>query len=163
MRTICCKELRENYLWALLALLGLGFAQRRALHQGEERYPLGYNCSGNGLLLNSAPLLAVTTFGCAAVDLLLEFVQVLPELRRDHRASLLRRPIPRGVIFGGKALAGLAFYAGAALLPFAASVAHVAWPSKFATPVVSGLLLPGLQALAGGVAYYFGSLLLCLH
>ena len=162
MMVVCWKELRENYRWALLALLGLGLAQWYALHQGEENYSLGYNWTGKGLLLDSPPLLAVTTFGCAAVGLLLGFVQILPELRRDRWASLLHRPVSRGAVFRGKVAGGLLLYALAAVPPFLFSVWLVAMPGHFGAPFVPALVLAGTADTCAGFTFYFAALAMTL-
>ncbi len=162
MMAICWKELRENYRWALLALLGLGVAQWYALHQGEEAYSFGYNWSGKGLLLDSPPFLAVTTFGCAAAGLLLGFLQILPELRRDRWASLLHRPVSRGVVFRGKAVSGLILYALATVPPFLFSVWLVATPGHFGAPFLPTMTLAGTADICAGAAYYFAALAMTL-
>ncbi len=162
MKTLCWKELRENYRWALLAMLALGFAQWYALHQGEEKYSLGYSWNGKGLLLDSDPFLAVTTFGCAAAGLLLGFIQILPELRRDRWASLLHRPVSRGVVFRGKVAGGLGLYALATVPSFLFSVWLVATPGHFAAPFVPAMALAGVADICAGTAFYFAALAMTL-
>ena len=162
MRTLCWKELRENYRWALLAMLGLGFAQWYALHQGEDKYSFGYQWTGKGLLLDSDAFLAVTTFGCAAAGLLLGFIQILPELRRDRWALLLHRPVSRGVVFRGKAAGGLLLYALATVPPFLFSVWLVATPGHFAAPFVPAMALAGTADICAGAAFYFAALAMTL-
>ena len=162
MRAICWKELRENYRWAVLTMLALGFAQWYALHQGENQYSIGYSWSGRGLLLNSDAFLAVTTFGCAAAGLLLGFIQILPELRRDRWASLLHRPISRGVVFRGKVAGGLLLYALATVPPFLFSVWLVATPGHFGAPFVPDMALAGTADLCAGAAYHFAALAMTL-
>ena len=162
MMTLCWKELRENFRWALLVLAGLGVAQWYALHAGEEKYSFGYNWNGKGLLLNSTPFLAVTTFGCAAAGLLLGFLQILPELRRDRWASLLHRPVSRGVVFRGKVSGGLLLYALATVPPFLFSVWLVATPGHFAAPFVPAMAEAGAADICAGAAYYFAALAMTL-
>ena len=162
MMTLCWKELRENYRWALLALAALGAAQWYALHAGEENYSLGYVWNGKGLLLDSTPFLAVTTFGCAAAGLALGLVQILPELRRDRWASLLHRPVSRGAVFRGKVAGGLLLYALATVPPFLFSVWLVATPGHFAAPFVPAMAFAGTADLCAGAAYYFAALAMAL-
>ena len=158
MKAILWKELRENFRWAVLGGLVLTLAEFYVL-AGQQQH---LDSFGN-ITLTDATFLLVLSFGCALVAVCLAALQILPERSRDRWAALLHRPVSPGLILGGKAVAGLGLYAAAVVLPFLASACYVAWPGKFPAPFVPGLLLPGIQALAGGVAFYFGSLLLCLQ
>ncbi len=158
MKAILWKELRENFRWALLGGVVLAVAEFYIL-AGLQR---DFNAEGN-ITLTDPSFLMVVLFGSALIAGGLAAVQILPEKSRDRWAALLHRPVSRSVILGGKAVAGLGLYAAAVLLPFAASACYVAWPGKFAAPFVAGLLLAGFHIMAGGVAIYFGSLLLCLQ
>jgi len=158
MKTLIWKELRENFKWALLALVVLVLAQFYALslsRSGNDAY--------NNLTLCSSTFLLVTSFGYALVGAALGTLQILPERRRDQWAALLHRPVPRGSILLGKAAAGLALYFFATVPPFLASVAFVLVPGQFASPLVPGMLLPGLSDIFLGLAFYFLAMLLCLH
>ena len=160
MKAILWKELRENGRWALLGGVVLTLAEFYILAGLQSQLS---NNGGSSITLTDTTFLMVMLFGSALVAAGLAAVQILPERSRDRWAALLHRPVSRSVIFWGKATAGLVLYAAAVLVPFAASACYVAWPGKFAGPFVPGLLLPGINALAAGVAFYFGSLLLCLH
>jgi ABC-type transport system involved in multi-copper enzyme maturation permease subunit len=159
MRTMLWKELRENFKWALLALLALTTAELYTLASAHQ----GYSENFEELTLCSSSFLLATAFGCSAVGVALALVQILPELRRDQWAALLHRPVPRSAIFFGKVMAGLLLYAIATVIPFALSVIYVALPGQFAAPLVPGMLIPGLSDLFLGPAFYFATLLLCLH
>ena len=159
MKTLLWKEWRENAKWAALAFLGLLLAEIYTLSSQRQQSSDNYT----DLTICSSGFLLVSAFGCAAAGAALAALQILPELRRDRWAALLHRPVSRGAIFLGKAVAGLALYLGAVGLPFAASVAYVAVPGQFAAPLVPGMLLPGLNDLAFGAAVYLAALLLCLH
>lgn len=158
MKMIIWKELRENARWAALAFLCLLLAETYAL-SGQR---VG-SYDGGRITLCGSTFLLVTSFGCALIGAALGAVQILPELRRDQWASLLHRPVPRGVIFFGKAIAGLALYALATGLPLIVSIVHVAWPGAFAAPFVPGLAWPAVSDLLLGVVFYFAALLLALH
>jgi hypothetical protein len=157
MRSLCWKELRENLKWALLAMVVLGIAAMYALYVEPDN---GYE---NGVTICKLEFQAVTTFGCAAVGLMLGLLQILPELRRDQWASLLHRPVSRGVIFLGKALAGLLLYALATLPPFLLCLWLVATPGHFPSPFVPGMALPGIADICAGLVYYFAALALALQ
>ena len=152
MKMMLWKEFRENLKWAVLALIGLGLAEFYGLTQTSSSY------DDQGATLCKSGFLMVTTFGCAAVGLVLGLIQILPELRRDQWASLLHRPVSRAVIFNGKALAGILLYLFATVPPFLFCVWYAAAPGHFALPFVPGTILPGVASLCAGTAYYFAAL-----
>jgi hypothetical protein len=162
MRALLWKELRENIGWALLAMLALGSAEIYALH--HTQYPGQFDpYFADGITLCKKPFLMVTRFGCAAAALALGFLQVLPELKRDRWAALLHRPMSRGRLFWGKAMAGVLLYGLAAGVPFLTAVWHVATPGNFGTPFVPAMVRPGLADVAAGLTYYFAALLVALQ
>jgi len=75
---------------------------------------------------------------------------------------LLHRPVPRSVIFFGKAAAGLLLYFSAATLPLLISAAYVAAPGQLAAPFLPRMFLPALSDLLLGAAFYFAALLMSL-
>jgi hypothetical protein len=161
MMPLIFKEVRENLRWALLAMVLLGGGELYALyHTGDQPY---YNYILSGITLCSTSFLDVTTFGCAAVGFLLGLVQILPELKRDRWASLLHRPVSRGVIFRGKALAGLLLYSLAAVTPFLLSIWLVTTPGKFGAPFVPKMVFPGSADICMGGVYYCAALALGLQ
>jgi len=160
MIALLWKELRENLKWAVLAMLALGVAEFAALLSGAND---GGNYYQQGITLCRESFLIVTMFGSAAVGLLLGLVQILPELKRDRWAALLHRPVPRGRLFLGKAVAGVILYGVAAVLPFLACLWYTAAPGHFATPFVPGLALAGLADTCAGLVYYFAALLVALQ
>jgi ABC-type transport system involved in multi-copper enzyme maturation permease subunit len=159
MKAMIWKELRENFKWALLALLVLTIAEFYALSSSRSDTENLYN----ELTLCSSAFLEVTSFGCSAVGVALGVVQILPELRRDQWAALLHRPVPRSVIFFGKVVSGLILYGLAVIPPFLISVAYVLVPGQFPAPFVPGMMFPGFTDLFLGPLFYFASILLCLH
>lgn len=162
MKALIWKEVRENLLWALLLMLALGGAERYALHyvQWGDSVDLNFN---DGVSLCKRMFLMVTLFGNAGAGLLLGFLQVLPELKRDRWAALLHRPVPAGQIYWGKAIAGLLLYFIAAGLPFLFSIWHAATPGNINAPFVPGLIQPGLADWFSGIAYYFAALCVSLQ
>ncbi len=162
MKALVWKELRENLLWAVLAMLALGAAEIFALHHSQ--YPEQQDFYFyNGITLCKKPFLTVTMFGYAVAGLALGLLQVLPELKRDRWAALLHLPLSRGRFFWGKAMAGAALYFVAAGLPLLFAVWHVARPGNFATPFLPKMVLPALADLATGLCYYFAALLMALQ
>ena len=158
MKAMIWKELRENFRWAALGGLVLALAEFYMLSAQRN----AFRNSGN-ITITNPTFLMVVLFGSALVGVCLGALQILPERSRDRWAALLHRPVGRGVIFGGKAVAGLGLYGITVTLPFLASACYAAWPGTFPAPFVAALLLPGFHVLAGGAAFYAGSLLLCLH
>ena len=162
MITLIWKELRENLKWALLAMALLGAAEICGLYQirdGQSDYYSYYE----GITLCKASFLTITSFACPAIGFLLGLIQVLPELKRDRWAALLHRPVPREVIFFGKAVAGLILYAVATVPPFLLSVWLVSSPGHFAAPFVPGLALAGTADTCAGLIYYFAAFMVALQ
>ncbi len=109
------------------------------------------NFYNRGITLCSPTFLMATSFGNAIVGLLLGFVQILPEQRRDQWAALLHRPVSRAVIFRGKAVAGLLLYAIATVPPFLLCFWLAATPGHFVAPFRAGTDSRGhLRYLRGG-------------
>jgi hypothetical protein len=163
MRALVWKELRENLKWALLAMLAMGGALWYALHATANGMAGSSSYSQDGITLCRKSFLLVTTFGSAAIGLLMGFLQILPELKRDRWAALCHRPVSGGTIFWGKVIAGVILYALAALPGFAVSVWQVATPGNFGVPFVPEMVKPGLADIAAGLAYYFAALTISLH
>jgi|GEM_PF-1520211 len=162
MKSLIWKEWRENLKWALLAMVALGAAEMYALYHTQYPGQLDiYHTSG--ITICKKEFLMVTTFGSAAVGLLLGLLQILPELRKDQWAALLHRPVSRGVIFAGKVLAGLLLYALATVPPFLLSVWLAASPGHFATPFVPDMVLPGAADIGTGCVYYFAAIAMALQ
>jgi hypothetical protein len=157
MITLVWKELRENLKWALIALVVLGIAETYAMYPRDSNEELSGSLTV-GLTLCKTSFLVVTTFGCAAVGFLLGLIQILPELRRDRWASLLHRPVPRGVLFRGKAVTGLLLYGIATVPPFLHAVWLAATPGNFNAPFVPEMVFPGTVDTCMGAAYYFAGL-----
>jgi len=158
MTTLIWKELRENLKWALLAMLVLGGAEMSALFPRLSESDSFGNEVVNGVTLCRVSFLTVTTFGCAGLGFVFGLVQILPELRRDQWASLLHRPVSRGIILCGKAAAGLLLYLIATLPPFLLAIYFAATPGYFSSPFVPGLVCPGTVDICMGAVYYFAAL-----
>lgn len=161
MRMLIWKEIRENFKWAILAMLVLGMAEIHALYSTQYGQPDYYFYSG--VTLCKTTFLTVTTFGCAIVGFLLGLIQILPELNRDRWAALLHRPVHRGLILRGKAAAGLFLYLFATVPPFLYAVWLAATPGHFSAPFVPGMVTPGAADICVGVVYYFAALALALE
>jgi hypothetical protein len=115
-----------------------------------------------GTICKSSYLMA-TTFGCAAVGLILGLIQILPEQRRDQWAALLHRPVPRSTIYRGKAMAGFLLYLFATVPPFVATVWYASSPGHFSSPVVPQMLWAGVADTCAGAMYYFAALFVGLR
>jgi hypothetical protein len=153
------KEFRENFKWALLALIALVLAELYALTQQQL-----FNMYQEDLTpLCKSSFLMATTFGCEAVGLILGFLQILPEQRRDQWAALIHRPVERAVIYRGKALAGLLLYLFATVIPFLICVWYVSVPGHFASPFVPRTVYPGIADICAGSMFYFAALFTALR
>ena len=158
MKTLIWKELRENFKWAVLAMIGLCLAEIYGLNYIDR---MNYN--NQGLTLCNPPFLMATSLGNAVVGLLLGFLQILPEQRRDQWAALLHRPVSRGVIYRGKAVAGVLLYLLATVPPFLLCLWLAATPGHFVAPFVPELTLASLSDIFVGLAYYFAALVTALQ
>ena len=83
MKAMLWKELRENLKWAVLAMIGLGLAEFYGLTENNN-----FNYFDQSATLCKSSFLMSTTFGCAAVGLILGLIQILPEQRRDQWDTL---------------------------------------------------------------------------
>jgi len=157
MKTMLWKELRENVKWAALGFVILLLAEFFVLSSQRN------SSSSSTTTICDTTFLMVTALGCSLIGATLGVLQILPESRRDQWASLLHRPVPRGVIFFGKAGAGLLLCLAATALPLAGSILYVTIPGRFAAPFVPGLALPAASDLLLGPVFYAAALLACLH
>lgn len=158
MKAMLWKELRENFKWAMMAMVGLGLAEIYGLYYTD---PNNYN--NRGITLCNPTFLMATSLGNAVVGLLLGLVQILPEQRRDQWAALLHRPVPRATIYRGKAVAGLLLYLGATIVPFVACVVYASRPGHFAAPFTPRMIFPGVADICAGAMYYFAALFVSLQ
>ena len=152
MRPMIWKELRENFKWAVLWMLGMGLAMAYALSSP------GYYYSGNESIC-SASFLLVTTIGCALGAGLLGFLQVIMEMRRDQWAFLVHRPVTRNTIFAGKVVAGMILYLAATGIPLLIAAWWASTPGRIAAPFDGRMILPGLADILCGVVFYFAGML----
>jgi hypothetical protein len=157
MKAMLWKELQENIKWAVLAMIGLGLAEFYGLTERSDYY------DDQSATLCKSSFLMSTTFGCAAVGLILGLIQILPEQRRDQWAALLHRPVTRATIFRGKAFAGILLYLVATVPPFLACVWYTATPGHFSTPFVPQMIFPGIADICAGTMYYFAALFVGLR
>lgn len=79
MKMMIWKELRENFKWAVLALIGLALAEIYGLYYTDQNNP-----NNQGITLLNPTFLMATSLGNAVAGLLLGLVQILPEQRRDQ-------------------------------------------------------------------------------
>ena len=80
MKMMLWKEFRENFKWAVLALLALTMAEFYVLSSENANFQ---SANDNDITLCSSSFLLVTSFGSAVIGAALGVVQILPELRRD--------------------------------------------------------------------------------
>ena len=158
MKAMLWKELRENFKWAVLAMIGLALAEFYGLTARGN-----YSYEDQTATLCKSSFLMATTFGTAAVGIALGLIQILPEQRRDQWAALLHRPVTRATIFRGKAFAGVLLYLIATIPPFVACVWYTATPGHFAVPFVPQMVLAGAADTCAGVMFYFAALFVGLR
>ncbi|MCZ6652056.1 MAG: hypothetical protein O7D91_03400, partial [Planctomycetota bacterium] len=152
MRPMIWKELRENFKWAVLWMLGMGLAMAYALSSP------GYYWSGSESICSQSFLL-ITTIGCALGAGLLGFLQVIMEMRRDQWAFLVHRPVTRNSIFAGKVVAGMILYLAATGIPLLIAAWWASTPGRIAAPFDGRMMLPGFADILCGVVFYFAGML----
>jgi hypothetical protein len=157
MKAMLWKELQENFKWAVLAMIGLGLAEFYGLTERSNYY------DDESATLYKSSFLMSTSFGCAAVGLILGLIQILPEQRRDQWAALLHRPVTRATIFRGKAFAGILLYLVATVPPFLTCIWYTTTPGHFSSPFVPQMVYPGVADICAGAMYYFAALFVGLR
>jgi hypothetical protein len=155
LRAMFWKECRENCGWALLGALGLTLG----ILYGVVSKGSGYSFSIKNVFDFWRAFSVAMMFGCVLIAAALGFLQVLPERRRDQWAFLFHRPASPGALFWGKALAGLALYLLATLVPLIAVGVWAATPGNMVAPFDARLLLSGIVAVFSGSIAYFGALI----
>ena len=148
MKTLIRKELRENFIVAVVAFVIFTFCMVVAYH--------------NRNLSSSDPLLAVPSaanFLCAIFGAVLGWLQIHNERHPDLWAFLIHRPVPRARILMAKVIAGLCLYSLGAGLPFLGLLVMVRIPGHIAAPFEWGMVLPFTAFFLAGIVYYFAGIL----
>lgn len=96
--------------------------------------------------------------GCPLIGLVIGFYQARRDLAADVWGFMNHRPVHRGVLFGGRVLAGAALYGIGAGVPLAVLVMYAASPSG-GMPFHRSLLLPVAADALTGLVYYLAALL----
>ncbi|MEO7715448.1 MAG: zinc ribbon domain-containing protein [Capsulimonas sp.] len=159
IRAIVWKEWRENAGWALLAALGLSLG---VLYNVTQKYQtLRYVTKDfTGYWEGIHTVMAV---GPLVVAVGIAFIQIFSEQRRDQWAFLIHRPASRGVLFWGKALAGLSLVLAATATPLLGAAVWAAIPGHLAAPFDLDLCSVGFRGIAVASLAYFGALLTALR
>ena len=159
-------ELRENSLWALIALAAgrviIFFGRSPELIGGlsQRLLPNYYaiNLIQGGTLV--LPLLwsaGLMFWFCVAWGAALGLAQHFVEQRRGTYQVLATLPVTRGQVFAAKAGAGVLLYLLGAGLPFALLVLRAALPGHYPSPFRWWMAGPGLAAVSTGLAAYAGA------
>jgi hypothetical protein len=149
MRAIIFKEIRENSVWALLILLGLGALMAFVI----SRTP-------NETLLVGDSFHLVTAMGFPTAGLALGLIQGLIDRRRGRWDFVTHRPISRTRIFFAKTIAGAGLYVLISAIPLAAAAKWVAIPGNVAAPFDWHMILPRIADLFSGLVWYVAGLLI---
>lgn len=149
MRAIIRKEIRENFVWALLMLLALAAALGYAVHAD----------AGSGLSLVGNTMVMVSAVSFPIIGLALGLLQVLQVRRTGRWGFLIHRPLSRTRIVLAKVIGGLLLYTFSSAVPLAVIVAWVATPGHLPAPFDWHMILPRLADLIGGIVWYSTGLL----
>src|SRR5436309_15627732 len=138
MKTLFCKELRENLkLAAPFFSLVTAFCMFAAW-------------DGGGDVLLSAEFLRIISLGCAGAAAALGWLQIHHERPRDLWAFLVHRPITRTQIFLAKISAGLLLYFLAVGLPLLGYLVWISAPGHLSAPFEWGMAVPGMACVLLG-------------
>jgi hypothetical protein len=154
LKTLFWKELRENFKWALLAGVIVSGAMLYALKYEPQRDSAHEALEG----LCGKSFFIVTNYGFLLVGLMLGFVQILTELRRDQWAFLIHRPLTMTQIFFGKAIPGVLLYWLATLAPLLAVAWWQSLPGARPAPFDWRMAIPGAVDAMAGLGFYFAAL-----
>jgi len=151
------KELKWNLKWALIG----GAIWTLCLAGYAMNWYFDPTSVYENLLSQEAQ--KVTFLGFPVFGLLLGFLQIIFEPRRDSWAFLVHRPLSRSRIFWSKVIAGLLLYFAAFLIPALVFLAWLLRPSELPIPFEWRVILPALSDLLAGTIFYFTGLLVGLR
>ena len=173
---LCMKELRENAVWAAIALvvaMGVIFFRRAPDLLGPVGthllVPYSYYRPVSmlpGRLTLALPLLWSTylmALFCMAWGAALGLVQTLVERGRGTYQVLLALPVTRLQVLRAKILTGIALYLLSVGIPFALLVLRAATPGQYPSPFRFWMVGPGVAAIACGLLAYAGAVLTVLR
>jgi prepilin-type N-terminal cleavage/methylation domain-containing protein len=153
MRSLVCKEVRENVKAA-----ALGLAIYTLLLVLQYRNYVAFPRDMTHPLADKTLLWNTVWFG-GIFGAVLGWLQIHNERRPDLWAFLLHRPLTRTQIFLCKALAGLGLYALVVGLPLLVFTAWALWPGHVAAPFELTMLRPLAAYVLTGVVFYFAGML----
>ncbi|MHC4505296.1 MAG: hypothetical protein ACYTFI_18490 [Planctomycetota bacterium] len=163
MVAILKKEIKENLPWAILGLLVVSLAFYAGLARGGPGFLslLGFSGSyySSELPLLSGGLLPYTTAVYAIFGAALGMLQTVPESGRGTYPFLVHRPVRRGRMLLGKALAGGAMYAVAGGVPLLVAVIWVAIPGHYAAPFRIAMAGAVFADFLCGLVFYLAGIL----
>jgi ABC-type transport system involved in multi-copper enzyme maturation permease subunit len=153
MKTLVCKEFREN---VKLAVLGVIIYAVVLLVQYRGYVALPANMSQP---LTQGELLWSTGWFCGIFGAVLGWLQIHNERRPDLWAFLLHRPMTRTGIFLAKTLAGLGLYALVVGLPLLGFITWALLPGHVPAPFELAMLRPVTAVVLTGILYYLAGIL----
>ena len=155
LRAVILKEMRQN-----LVLVALAFLLMVIVALFGEYYRSGflsYRYDPLNVLLYES-VRASIPLACAVAAFILGVAQPLSDLNFDRWAFLMHRPVPRSMLFWGRALAGLLLYFIIAGVPLIALLLY-GMTSAGGHYFVWQYTLPPIADFFTGTAYYFAGLL----
>lgn len=163
MVSILKKEIEENLPWAILGLLVVSLAFYSGLAEEGPGFLslLGFSRSyyPSELPLLSRGLLPYTTAVYAIFGAALGMLQTIPESVRGTYPFLVHRPVRRGRLLLGKALAGAAMYSVAGGVPLLVAVIWVATPGHYAAPFRIAMAGAVFADFLCGLVFYLAGIL----
>lgn len=166
---LCLKELRENALWALIALVvALLVVLTHALPRlaWAAGLDVGTYNTLEQLGISGLPLLepmGVFVLFCAVWGAALGLVGHVVERARNTYQVLVTLPTTRGRVFLAKTGVGLVLYFASVGIPFAVQVYLAATPGHYPGPFRWWMVGPGLAAICGGACAYGAAVLTALR
>lgn len=158
MKGFFWKELRENMLWGVLALVLFSGIFGYPVWDIIQRYAGAYLEPRMLSTISDNLVVYASLFG-----LILGFLQVLPELRQDRWAFLVHRPATRSQIFWGKAVPGFLLYFGAIAIPYHLAVWWLVHHVGFLDPFSWRMTRGARCDILSGSLFYFAALLTAIR
>lgn len=157
MKAIIWKELRENFKWAALLLLAMGFAVVLIF------WPTAYDPGLLGNRLLSGDCRALTAFGFCGAGWALGLVHTYRDTRRDRWAFLVHRPATLTQLFFGKVIAGLFLYLLVTAGPLVGAILWTATPGNIPAPFEWRMTLPLVADTLAGILFYLAGMIIGLR
>jgi len=155
-RAMLFKEARELAVPLALIVAGYGAVLAVELRKVATVTDTRYADSSIALFTN---FMECGVAAAALAGLLVGFMQFMADSRPHRLGFLTHRPVSRSMIFGCKAVAGIALYFAAMAVPLLAALLWASNPAHIQLPFSWWMALAPLADILSGIPYYFAGIL----